>query len=118
MLINLSNHSIKHWSKEQFHAASVYGELVDLPFPAVDPHGDEDYINRLTDEYLIHIKSISGNDELVVHLMGEMNFCFALIQKLKAAGILALASCTDRNTFDLSDGKKEVHFRFVQFRQY
>ena len=37
MLINLSNHTSAMWDESQKKAALIYGKLVDLPFPAIDP---------------------------------------------------------------------------------
>lgn len=44
MLLNLSNHPSSLWCDEQKKAAeTLFGEIVDLPFPQVDPNGDEAY---------------------------------------------------------------------------
>lgn len=44
MLLNLSNHPSSLWCDEQIKAAeTLFGEIVDLPFPQVDPNGDEAY---------------------------------------------------------------------------
>ena len=52
-----------------------------------------------------------------VHLMGEMNFTFALITKLKARGIKCVASTTQRETVE-EGGVKVSKFNFVRFREY
>ena len=37
MLINFTNHPSAQWSAEQQAAAQVYGKVIDLAFPAIDP---------------------------------------------------------------------------------
>ena len=43
MFINHTNHPSQYWSDEQLAAAHQYGEVVDIPFPLIDPalHSDE-----------------------------------------------------------------------------
>lgn len=73
MLINLTNHPSALWDKAQQQAASQYGACMDLPFPAIDSEGDENYIDRLTDEYLQKILTLADGQtaEITVHLMGD-----------------------------------------------
>jgi len=119
MLINLSNHPSSGWSVEQTNKAKeLYGNLVDVPFPEVDPVGNEQYIHELTDEYLSRIISIQSNSPKVVHVMGELTFCYALIKKLKMQGIKCIASTTVRDVVVGADGKITKAFKFVQFREY
>ena len=119
MLINLSNHPSSGWSVEQTNKAKeLYGNIVDVPFPEVDPVGNEQYIHELTDEYLSRIISIQSNSPKVVHVMGELTFCYALIKKLKMQGIKCIASTTVRDVVVGADGKITKAFKFVQFREY
>lgn len=111
ILVNLSNHPSSAWSEEQKGSF----EIIDLPFPQVDPDGDADYIESLANEYLQKIIEI-GRDSSV-HIMGEFNFCYCLINKLKDLGIRCLASCTKRDTVE-ENGVKISKFKFVQFREY
>ena len=113
MLLNLSNHPSALWTAEQLAAAG--SKVTDLPFPQVDPDGDEAYIDRLTDEYLHKILAMNNID--AVHIMGEMNFMFTLICKLKAHGIKCVASTTQRETEE-ENGVKISKFKFVRFREY
>ncbi|HQB20434.1 MAG TPA: CRISPR-associated protein, partial [Bacteroidales bacterium] len=101
-------------------AAAQYGECVDMPFPAVDPSANKEDIEALTDEYLQKIMDIAKQEdsEPVVHLMGEMTFLFTLANKLKDKNIRCIASTSERNTIELGNGQKEIHFTFVQFRDY
>ena len=115
MLLNLSNHPSASWSPAQLAAAGGESQVLDMPFPAVDPSGDEAYIESLADEYLANILSTKGVS--AVHIMGEMNFTFALVNKLKANGIKCLASTTNRETVE-ENGVKISKFNFVRFREY
>jgi len=121
MLINLSNHPSSLWSGEQISEAnSRFGNIVDLPFPAIDPFGDETYIDLLVDKYLTRINGLfeaMNLTDCTVHLMGEMNFTYALVNALKNKGIRCVASTTVRNTTN-SHGLRVSEFRFVRFREY
>jgi len=113
MLLNLSNHPSANWAEEQLAAAG--GRVIDMPFPSIPPEADEDYIRKLADEY--YGKIIDMPDVDAVHIMGEFNFCFALITKLKAQGVRCVASTTVRKTVE-ENGVKMSVFKFVKFREY
>jgi len=118
--INLTNHPSSLWDEAQLQAATQYGECVDMPFPAVDPDGDEEYVDRLTDEYLQKIMEIANNEqsEVTVHLMGEMSFTVSLVEKLRNVDISCILSTSTRQSKDLGNGQKEITFNFVRFRKY
>lgn len=119
MLINLSNHPSSKWSQSQTEEAiRVYGGILDLSFPAVDPSGDDLYIDQLSDEYISRIFDMANGSSFVVHIMGEMTFSFSVVRKLKQRNIQCVASTTERIVKDYGDGRKEVHFSFVSFRKY
>lgn len=120
MLINLSNHPSINWAGEQLNAAKVYGEIVDLPFPEVNPMGDELYIADLAKNYGNQVKQLlvnATNSNHAVHLMGELTFCFALISLLKNVGIPCVAS-TSQRVVSQHGNQKVTTFTFVQFRNY
>jgi hypothetical protein len=122
MLINLSNHPSAKWSPEQLAAANVYGKVVDLPFPVVNPDGAEDHIRALCDEYLRKIDDICRDEacpvsEITVHIMGEMTLTFSIIEALQRRGILCVASTTERIVSEVN-GVRTSEFRFKQFRKY
>lgn len=120
ILLNLTNHPHSLWDESQLQAASQYGECVDMPFPQIDAEADEAYIDELTDEYLQKIKDYATEQqaEVTVHLMGELTFSFALVEKLKNAGIACISSTSVRDSKDLGNGQKEITFKFVRFRNY
>jgi len=117
-LINLSNHPSDKWSEEQMNAALRYGEVVDMPFPMVKADANEADIDILADDLAEKIKEYGSPDVVSVHIMGEMTLIFSLVLKLKASGYRCLASTTDRLVRDLDEGRKEVFFKFVRFREY
>ena len=118
MLINISNHPIDKWHEKQRSAARQYGELRDIPFPQVAPKASTTEIDKMAAEYVAKIKEVGTKEKVVIHIMGEMTFCFALVNMLKAAGYRCIAATAERKVKDLGDGKKEVTFDFVQFREY
>ncbi len=113
MLLNLSNHPSASWSPTQLAAAGC--KVEDLAFPQVAPDGDEAYIEQLVNDYYNKIITFQGIT--AVHIMGEMNFCYKLITKLKAHNIRCLASTTKRETVE-ENGVKISKFNFVRFREY
>jgi CRISPR-associated Csx2 family protein len=118
IFINLSNHPIALWSDEQKTAAAKYGELMDMPFPDIDSYADNDAINKLAEETSIKIKEIAAGKAVTVHLMGEMTFTYALVRRLKDAGIRCVASTTVRDSVTNADGSKTSQFNFIRFRDY
>lgn len=120
LLINLTNHPTALWDETQLQAAAQYGKCIDLPFPQIDPQGDEAYIDAMAEEYLHKIKEIAREQQtdVTVHLMGELTFSFALVEKLKNAGITCISSTSRRNSIDHGNGQKEILFKFERFRKY
>jgi hypothetical protein len=120
MLINLSNHPFLHWDESQRSASEKYGKCIDLTFPSIDPFGDEKYIDSISEDYLLKILKLKteNDEEIVVHLMGEMTFVFSLLEKLKKEGIRCIASTTERLIEYYDEGVKKTQFSFVRFRDY
>jgi CRISPR-associated Csx2 family protein len=121
MLINLSNHPSSTWNNEQIQAAAEqFGEVVDVPFPDIDPQWNAEQIEQLADEYLLKIEKMAVEHQAkpTVHLMGEYTFCFALVRKLQTIGINCVVSTSQRQATLNPDGTKTIAFNFVQFRPY
>ncbi|GHT29238.1 hypothetical protein AGMMS49574_05430 [Bacteroidia bacterium] len=118
ILINLSNHPSANWQPAQLEAASAYGEIIDIPFPEVDPTGDEEYIQLLCNEYVAKVMQYAEGCKPVVHLMGEMTFTFCLVKALQAKGIECIASTTERIVSEIGADYREVQFVFAKFRKY
>ena len=120
MFINLTNHPTDRWEAAQLRAASTYGTLTDLPFPQVPPESDEDTIATLADEYtqrVLHLQH-STHEPVVVHIAGEHTLVYALVGRLRQAGIRCIASTTCRIAEEEANGLKHSQFRFVRFREY
>ena len=91
-LINLTNHRSSKWSPKQISEAEKLGEITDMPFPEVDPFGSSEYIDELVEENFLKIKEY---DQPVVLVQGEYLFTYRLVNKLKSAGIKAIAGCSE-----------------------
>jgi len=119
VFINLSNHPSEKWSEEQLSAARKYGDIIDIPFPAIDAMCTEDDIDDYVKKYYVMVKQY---DNPVVMIQGEFTFTYRMVNCLKENGIKTLASCTDRIVEDkvLADGRieKTSLFQFARFREY
>ncbi len=119
MLINLSNHPLSTWSEEQKKSGyNQFGEVVDIPFPTVDPNADYKSIFSTAKDLVKSLIKNYNNDEVVFHIMGEMTLTFHLVELLKSNGYTCVASTTERKVNYLEDGTKNVTFNFVRFREY
>jgi len=127
MLINLSNHPCDKWSQNQVDKAKeLFGEVIDLPFPNVPPDASEQQVLEMAHQYLQKILQIRNNipsdESLSVHVMGEFNFTFIIVQLLTKHNIPCYASTTVREVILEKTENNEVVktnvFKFVQFRRY
>ena len=66
--INFTNHPSSQWSESQILAAKSFGEIIDLPFPSVDPFCDEEEIEQLAKQY---VDKITDNNPVAVLCQGE-----------------------------------------------
>ena len=74
MLINFTNHPSALWSAAQKAAAQVYGKVIALAFPAIDPATNEAVLDSLATVYADHIQHLSP---VAVLWQGECNDRFA-----------------------------------------
>ncbi len=128
MLINLSNHPQEKWGLEQTNASLIeYSHTEDMPFPVIDPFASTEEIQELAEEYfhkcIALFDDYAENVEqdqynFTVHVQGEFTFVYAIVSLFKENDIRCVASTSERKTIDLGDGKKELQFNFVQFREY
>lgn len=112
--VNFTNHPSEYWEEKQLKEALKYGKIYDLPFPAADPWGDEDYICRLADEYT---KKIARLNPEAVLCQGEFCLAYQVACRLEMKGIPVLAACSERNV-RVDGQKKEILFSFCQFRRF
>lgn len=119
VFINLSNHNSADWGANQMEAARVYGRVIDIDFPQVDPYWTDAVFNRVVDTYY---EKIMAYADPVVMLQGEFVFTYRLADRLIGAGIKVVAVCSERRAVEYIDenGKyvKKSGFVFVQFREY
>lgn len=118
LFLNISNHPYSTWSEEQLAVARNYGDLEEWPFPAIDADSSEKEVDALAKEHEMRIVALATRHKLTVHVMGELSFSFALVQRLKQRGIRCVASCSNRDVEELEDGSRHSRFRFVRFREY
>ena len=114
MFVNFTNHPSTYWEETQLSHARAYGEIVDVPFPSVDPEGDEDYIAALAED---SVARIMKHQPKAVLCQGEFCLAYQVIEKLKASQVTVLAACSQRCVKEAGN-RKEVFFCFVRFRKY
>lgn len=119
MFVNFSNHPSEFWDDLQRQAAMKWGNIVDVPFPIVEPEADEAEILSLAAHSVDRILAYAPD---VVMCQGEFTLCFAVVKLLKEQGVVAVAACTRRTVKESrnSNGvyKKESVFQFERFREY
>ncbi|MDD2355643.1 MAG: hypothetical protein PHX95_10010 [Lachnospiraceae bacterium] len=119
MFLNFSNHPAESWQKKQFDVASIYGEVIDLPFPQIDPATSSEDVEKLARVYIGKVINMKPD---VVFVAGEFTFTYLAVKGLLRAGIRVVSSCSVRQTVEITrdDGTmtKSVHYDFVQFRDY
>lgn len=116
--INFTNHGSEKWSQEQIQAANAYGDIVDIPFPAVNSSVTQDDIKILAEKC---VNEIMSYNPACVLCQGELTLAYSVIKELLSYGIKVVAACSDRNVKEvIKDGvtKKTAVFEFVQFREY
>lgn len=130
LFINLSNHPSNKWAQEQLYAAKKYdnpngsNEIADIAFPNIPPDYTTEQVEEMAAGYASVIEQACYQDKIerVIHLAGELSFCFAFAKYFAThtrwanRNITIVTACSDRISTDLGDGKKELHFIFKQFR--
>lgn len=114
LFINFTNHSSDKWGLKQRKEAEKYGEIIDIPFPAISALAKEKDIQNLAEKY---VDLISRFEPRAVLCQGEFCLAYQIISGLRKRGIIVLAACSERYAKE-SGNKKEVSFVFEQFRRY
>lgn len=112
--VNFTNHPHDRWDEKQLKAAQKYGEVVDVPFPNVDPSATREEILSLSDIYVKKIEELEPN---AVLCQGEFTLCYNVVKKLKKKGYLVFSSTSNRVVVEKGNVKESI-FEFVQFREY
>ena len=118
MFINFSNHPSEAWEKAQLNAAMEYGEVIDIPFPAVNPYSNKEEIYKICEEYAAKIMNLNPS---CVLCQGEFCVAYGVISALKKFGVKVVAACSERKSVERKVGdnvEKTSSFSFVQFREY
>ncbi len=119
VFINLTSRASQTWLNDQLKAAQEYGDIIDLPFPNIDPDMEPEEVVAMAEKYTAQIMTY---DVSAVLVQGEMTFTFAVVSGLKRKGIKTVAACSRRESVETrnEDGSvtKNSVFRFWQFREY
>lgn len=119
MFINHSNHPSARWSDAQRTAAETYGTIEDMPFPNIEPMWNEMQVAALAEA---NAAAIIAKQPAAVLCQGEFTYTFALIERLRKAGITVVAACSERVVHETVDdagvSHKTAAFSFVQFRKF
>lgn len=122
IFVNFSNHRIQNWGEKQIESSKDLvhgGELVDVPFPQVDPYDTEKDLIETAD---VCVREILKNNPSVVMCQGEFGLSYLVINQLKKAGIKVVYACSERKTKEVFDqdgtSKKVAIFEFVNYREY
>ncbi|MDD3940833.1 MAG: hypothetical protein PHQ01_04660 [Candidatus Pacebacteria bacterium] len=119
MLINFSNHPTSTWSKRQMETAiAQFDEVVDFPFPQIDPESSTEQIKILAQQLFDELIDSYDKENITIHLMGELSIVYQLVNLFKKADIPCVVSTTKREVEELPDGSINSLFRFVKFRAY
>ncbi len=137
--LNISNHPSQKWGVKQREEAKKLGDIVDIPFPQIDPKswklaqsmsGEEIYdfarkffrveiwplIKKSKNPFRWEAKRIQrACAPHTFHVMGEQSFCFALITLLK--GHFCRAKVVVSITEEEEKTIKKAVFSFVKFRE-
>ena len=57
-MINFTNHPYEMWDEKQKEAASMYGDIKEIPFPPVDPTYTEEQLDTMTEFQTLYIQLI------------------------------------------------------------
>jgi CRISPR-associated protein Csx16 len=115
VFLNVSNHPAAAWSDTQRDAARSLagGEVVDVPFPVVDPEVES--VEPMADQVLALVDGHPG--AVVAMVQGEFVLTARLVQVLEERGIRCVAATTAREV--VVEGDRTIsRFRFVRFRPY
>lgn len=117
--INHTNHAAKCWSRSQRAAAERYGEIVDVPFPAIPASAETTEVTELA---LQTGRELLRMEPAAVLCQGEYTYTYALTMFLQAHGIPVLTACSERIVSESvnADGStsRQSIFQFVMFRTY
>lgn len=119
MFLNFTNHPCAKWAPPQRQAASQYGPICDLPFPAVPAPAGNAALERMASQWAGRIAQMHPD---CVLCQGEMTLTYRVARRLLAMGIPVVAACSERRCREWTDAggmtRRETTFEFVRFRLY
>lgn len=120
MFLNITNHPVSEWPQKQIDFVhEKYGEIVEIPYPQINPTWTNEDIRRAVTELADQIDEMHPSAILV---MGEFSLIFQMIDCLLQRGHKVLTACSVRNTVVKSnpDGTrtKIAKYDFQCFREY
>lgn len=77
--VNFSNHNSSKWGDAQLSAAKEYGNVIDVPFPMVNPAATKEEIQELAEK---SVADILMNSPSIVMVQGEMTLVYAVVKRL------------------------------------
>ena len=92
--------------------------MEEIVFPNINPQFTTEQVQMLATDYVAKILTHYPIENLTIHVMGELTFCFSVVQQLKEKGVRCVASTTERIVEETADNKKVTQFSFAQFREY
>lgn len=117
--VNFTNHPSSMWSPEQTRAANIYGNIIDVPFPSIDPHMLEPGIWKIGNTV---VEEIMRHNPTAVLCQGEFSLSFHVVRELLKRNVNVFCTCSERKVNEVydADGRltKTSHFQFVMFRKY
>ena len=117
--VNLSNHPSIQWPEDQLLAARNLGDVIDLPFPDVNPSWTLHEVSQIADG-LVESLAVQFLDQEapIVLVQGEMTLLYQILVRLKKKQWRALAATTQRDVHRLDNGTEIRRFVFCGFRDY
>lgn len=119
--VNFTNHSSAKWAPSQVAAAKEYGDIIDVPFPMVNPAATKEEIQELAEK---SAQDILEQHPTLVMAQGEFTLTFAVVKKLQQKGVKCAVACTRRRTDEevqqlaAAGLTREGMFEFMGFREY
>lgn len=118
VFLNHTNHPYEKWGVLQKEKASVFGTVVDFPFPQIPAEMSGEDVKLLAIE---NSRKIIELQPVAVLCQGEFCYTIAMTEILKAHHIIVLCACSERYSREkvLPNGSviKTSEFVFVQFRE-
>lgn len=124
VFLNLSNHPIEDWPASQLEAARRLhpeAELIDIPFPSVDPVYSTQEVMGLSKKTWEEVKrDLNKNNQKPVGAMvsGEPILCFGFVEQMQRESVKCYSATTSRLSSTDEYGVKSSTFNFMRFREW